>query len=127
PTFGELLARTRDSTLAAFEHQALPFEKLVEELNPERSLGHLPLVQAVMVLHNQQDMGGASPAAGETAPALRLEAVGEGSEAARFDLGLDLVQRPDGVFARFGYATDLLEEATVRRMLGHFAALLDAA
>ncbi|MFL5540204.1 MAG: non-ribosomal peptide synthetase, partial [Longimicrobiaceae bacterium] len=126
PTFGELLARTRDATLAAFEHQALPFEKLVEELNPERSLGHLPLVQAVMVLHNQQGVG-AAPAAGGAAPALRLEAVGEGTEAARFDLGLDLVQRPDGVFARFAYATELLEEDTVRRMLGHFATLLDAA
>jgi len=127
PTFGELLARTRDATLGAFEHQALPFEKLVEELNPERSLGHAPLVQAMLVLHNQQGMGAAPAAAGDAAPALRLEAVGEGSEAARFDLGLDLVQRPSGVFARFGYATDLLEEATARRMLGHFATLLEAA
>jgi len=127
PTFGELLARTRDATLAAFEHQALPFEKLVEELNPERSLSHAPLVQAVMVLHNQQSVSAAPGANGGAAPALRLEAVGEGTEAARFDLSLDLVQRPDGVFARCGYATDLLDEATVRRMLGHFATLLDAA
>ncbi|MFL5384123.1 MAG: amino acid adenylation domain-containing protein, partial [Longimicrobiaceae bacterium] len=125
PTFGELLARTRDATLAAFEHQALPFEKLVEELNPERSLSHAPLVQAVMVLHNQQGVG-AGPAA-SASPALQLQAAGEGTEAARFDLSLDLVQRPDGVFARLGYATDLLEEATVRRMLAHFATLLDAA
>ncbi|HEX8905757.1 MAG TPA: AMP-binding protein, partial [Longimicrobiaceae bacterium] len=56
-----------------------------------------------------------------------MEAAGEGTEAARFDLSLDLVQRPDGVFARLGYATDLLEEATVRRMLRHFATLLGAA
>jgi amino acid adenylation domain-containing protein len=123
PTFGELLARTRDAALAAFEHQALPFEKLVEELNPERSLGHLPLVRAVMVLHNQQSVSGA----GGAAPALRLEAMAEGSDAARFDLGLDLVQRPDGVFARLAYATELLEEATARRMLGHFTTLLEAA
>ncbi|HEX6749437.1 MAG TPA: amino acid adenylation domain-containing protein [Longimicrobium sp.] len=125
PTFGELLARTRDATVAAFEHQALPFEKLVEELNPERSLTHAPLVQAVMVLHNQQSVG--APPSGSAEPALRLEAVGEGTEAARFDLSLDLVQLPDGVFVRLGYATDLLAEATVRGMLGHFAALLDAA
>ncbi|HEX5725069.1 MAG TPA: amino acid adenylation domain-containing protein, partial [Longimicrobiaceae bacterium] len=126
PTFAGLLARTREAALGAFEHQALPFEKLVEELNPERSLTHAPLVQAVMVLHTQHDVG-AAPSGGDTPPALRLEAVGEGSEAARFDLSLDLVQRPDGVFARLGYATDLLEEGTARRMLGHFATLLDAA
>ncbi|HEX8905246.1 MAG TPA: condensation domain-containing protein, partial [Longimicrobiaceae bacterium] len=71
PTFAQLLARTRDAALAAFEHQALPFEKLVEELNPERSLTHAPLVQAVMVLHNQQSV--AATGGGGQAPALRME------------------------------------------------------
>jgi amino acid adenylation domain-containing protein len=127
PTFSELLARTRDATLAAFEHQALPFEKLVEELNPERSLSHAPLVQAMLVLHSQHGVGAAPAGGGGTPRGLPLEAVGEGTEAARFDLSLDLVQRPNGVFARLGYATDLLEEATAGRMLAHYTALLHAA
>ncbi|HEX9940289.1 MAG TPA: amino acid adenylation domain-containing protein, partial [Longimicrobium sp.] len=127
PTFSGLLARTREATLAAFEHQALPFEKLVEELNPERSLSHAPLVQAMLVLHSQHGVGAASAGDGGAPRGLPLEAVGEGAGAARFDLSLDLVQRPDGVYARCTYATDLLEEDTVRRMLDRFAALLAAA
>jgi non-ribosomal peptide synthetase component F len=133
PSFAELLGRVREATLGAFDHQALPFEKLVEELNPERSFSHAPLVQAVIVLHNQQGIGGGRAAApGAAAPAaagaaLRLEATAGAEEAARFDLSLDLAQGPDGAHARLSYATDFLEEATVRRMLGHFGTLLDAA
>jgi len=128
PTFAELLGRVREATLGAFEHQALPFEKLMEELNPERSLSHAPLVQAVIVLHNQHSVGGGlAAAAGAAEGELRLEARGGIEEAARFDLSLDLAQGPGGVRARLSYATDFLEEATVRRMLGHFGTLLDAA
>ncbi|HEX8321344.1 amino acid adenylation domain-containing protein, partial [Longimicrobium sp.] len=130
PTFAELLGRVREATLRAFEHQALPFEKLVEELNPERSLTHAPLVQAVIVLHNQHSVSGgpavtAAPPAQAAGPALLLEAAGSGEEDARFDLTLELAQGPDGVRARLSYATDLFERGTVRRMLGHLARVLE--
>jgi amino acid adenylation domain-containing protein len=130
PTFAELLGRVRNATLGAFDHQALPFEKLVEELNPERSLSHAPLVQAVIVLHNQHSIGG-GPAATAAAPAqaaepaLRLEAAGGAGEEARFDLTLELGQGPDGVGARLSYATDLFERGTAVRMLGHLARVLE--
>ncbi|HEX8320035.1 amino acid adenylation domain-containing protein, partial [Longimicrobium sp.] len=126
PTFAELLARVREATLRAFEHQALPFEKLVEELNPERSLTHAPLVQAAIVLHNQHSIGGGLAAApGPAADALRLEARGGTGEAARFDLSLELAQGPDGVGARLSYATDLFERGTALRMLGHLERVLE--
>ncbi|HEU4452819.1 MAG TPA: amino acid adenylation domain-containing protein, partial [Longimicrobium sp.] len=127
PTFAELLGRVREATLGAFEHQALPFEKLVEELNPERSLSHAPLVQAVIVLHNQHGAGEGSAAGAADAPALRLETTTGAEEAARFDLTLDLAQGPAGVRARISYATDLLEASTVRRMLDHYGTLLESA
>ncbi|HEY7768517.1 amino acid adenylation domain-containing protein, partial [Longimicrobium sp.] len=126
PTFRELLLRERETALEAFSHQDLPFEKLVEELNPERSLTHAPLVQAAIVLHNQHSIGGgAAPAPAAAEDALRLEARGGSEEAARFDLSLELAQDRRGVGARLSYATDFLEEATVRRMLGHLERVLE--
>ncbi|HST62950.1 MAG TPA: condensation domain-containing protein, partial [Longimicrobium sp.] len=126
PPFAELLGRVREATLGAFEHQALPFEKLVEELNPERSLSHAPLVQAVIVLHNQHSVGGGRAAAPRAAAdPLRLEATDGAEEAARFDLSLELAQGPDGLRARLSYATDLFERGTAERMLGHLARVLE--
>jgi len=125
PTFRELLARVREATLGAYEHQDLPFEKLVEEINPQRSLGHTPLFQVAFVLQN---LGGAAPSAGP--PRLggaRVEPVGRARQSARFDLMLTVAQEAGRTLGSIEYATDLWDAETVRRMLGHYAILLDHA
>ncbi|WP_240360969.1 condensation domain-containing protein, partial [Pyxidicoccus caerfyrddinensis] len=126
-TFRELLARVRTTTLGAYEHQDAPFEKLVEELQPQRSLSHSPLFQVMLVLLN-------TPAAslevaggpGSTSP-LRLEAVDLDLPGTKFDLTLSLAQTPDGLSGTLAYRTDLFERSTVSRLLEHFATLLESA
>ena len=136
PTFRALVARTRDATLAAYDHQELPFEKLVEEVNPERSLSYAPLVQALFVLHNQgapapRSDAAPSPTAGGSAggedPALRVQPLGHEAVSARFDLSLSVAEGPHGAVAGLTYAADLWEQATAARMLARYAALLAAA
>jgi amino acid adenylation domain-containing protein len=125
PTFRALLARVREATLDAYDHQELPFEKLVEELNPERSLSHTPLFQVAFVLQN---LAAPSPITGQ--PMLgeaRMEPVGRERSTAKFDLTLTLSQHGAHTFGHLEYAADLWDRATVERLLGHFAVLLEAA
>src|SRR5262249_1086096 len=82
PGFGELPVRVRGVTLPAFVHQEVPFEKLVEELAPERSRSHAPLFQVMFALQNQEMGGGGVPLGGEVS----LEPLGTGSGTAKFDL-----------------------------------------
>ncbi|MFL5383051.1 MAG: amino acid adenylation domain-containing protein, partial [Longimicrobiaceae bacterium] len=127
PTFRELLARVRETTLGAYDHQELPFEKLVEELNPERSLSHTPLFQVAFVLQN---LGGASTEADADAPRLGnavMEPVGRERATAKFDLTFTLMQHGGRTVGHLEYAADLWERATMERLLGHFGVLLDAA
>jgi amino acid adenylation domain-containing protein len=119
PTFGELLGRVREATLGAYQHQDVPFEKLVEELAPERSLSHTPFFQVMFVLQNN------------AREALRLgdveaEGLGAGGETAKFDLTLALGETEEGVSGSLSYRAELFDAETVERMLGHFAALLGA-
>ena len=79
--FPELLERVREVCLGAYAHQELPFEKLVEELQPERSLSHTPLFQVMLVLQN-------APAEALALPGLRLSRLEVGDETAKFDLTL---------------------------------------
>ncbi|HEY0737521.1 MAG TPA: amino acid adenylation domain-containing protein [Herpetosiphonaceae bacterium] len=117
PTFHELLRRVRDSALAAYDHQDLPFEKLVEELHPERDLTHTPLFQAMFILQNQQqaprDLAGV---------ALRMSAEDTGTTA--FDLTLSIEEQPDGLLAEMQYSSELFDAATIERLLEHLAVLL---
>ncbi|HSK80240.1 MAG TPA: non-ribosomal peptide synthase/polyketide synthase [Thermoanaerobaculia bacterium] len=117
-TFGELLGRTRETALAAYAHQDLPFERLVEELAPERDLSRTPIVQVSFSLAR-------SAGSGELAPGLSLanEAVDLGT--AKFDLSLSFEGGADGLEGGAEYATDLFDATTVRRMLGHFETLLE--
>jgi len=126
PTFRELLARVRETTLGAYEHQDLPFEKLVEELNPERSLSHTPLFQVAFVLQN---LAAANPAAvgPQRLGGAIVEPVGRARDSARFDLLLTVMQEAGRTTGSIEYAADLWSAATVRRMLAHFATLLDGA
>ena len=120
PTFGELLARTREATLGAFAHQELPFEKLVEELAPERSLSHAPLCQVMFALQN----------AAEPTPALdglAVELLPREGATSKLDLTLHAAEDADGLELRAVFATALFDGATVERMLAQLAALLDEA
>jgi amino acid adenylation domain-containing protein len=119
PTFRALLGRVREATLGAYAHQDIPFEKLVEELAPERSLSHTPLFQAMFVFQNN------------AAEALRLGALeaeplaGDGGTT-KFDLLLALGEAGGRVAGALSYRAELWDAATIERMLGHFGALLDA-
>jgi amino acid adenylation domain-containing protein len=120
PGFRELLGRVREACLGAYAHQEAPFEKLVEELRPERSLTHTPLFQ---VMFSYETEGGT----GLRLPGLELEAVGAEGVTAKFDLTLVLSERGGGLAGAFEYNTDLFDAATVGRMAGHFGRLLGAA
>jgi amino acid adenylation domain-containing protein len=111
PDFREVLRRVREVTLGAYEHQDVPFERLVEELRPARSLSHSPLFQVLFELHH--DAGGAAPGL----PGLALRPVDNGSAAAKVDLGVSLRATPRGLLGELTYAADLFEPGTARRMV----------
>ncbi|MFP2907916.1 non-ribosomal peptide synthetase, partial [Pyxidicoccus sp. 3LFB2] len=121
PSFRELLARVREVTLGAYAHQDVPFEKLVEELRPERSLSHSPLFQVMLTLDSTPR------ATGQHLPDLVLQPVAVEHRVARFDLTLGLVDGADGLVGALEYSTALFEPATVERLLGHLKALLEGA
>ncbi|HET7460811.1 MAG TPA: amino acid adenylation domain-containing protein [Longimicrobium sp.] len=118
PTFREVLRRVRQVTLGAYEHQQVPFEKLVEELHPERSLSHSPLFQAMFTLADPR-----SPA-GDGLPGVRTLPVETEPATTKFDLNLVFVQHAGGLRAVLQYNADLFERATAARMLEHLARLL---
>ncbi|MBV9109472.1 MAG: amino acid adenylation domain-containing protein, partial [Gemmatimonadetes bacterium] len=120
PGFRELLARVREGTLGAHQNQDIPFEKLVEELAPERSLGHTPLFQAMFVLQNDD------PQDGLKLGALQAERLGGEAETAKFDLLLAFSDAGGALAGGLAYRTELFDAATIERMLAHYAALLAA-
>ncbi|MFF7202533.1 amino acid adenylation domain-containing protein [Streptomyces sp. NPDC008141] len=121
PTFRELLARVREGDLAAFDHQDVPFERLVEVLNPARSLARHPLFQ-VMVVY--------LAAGGDEAslPGLRSRRVDVGQTTAKFDLSFDFVERADGtgVDGVLEYSADLFDETTARSFADRLLRILRA-
>jgi amino acid adenylation domain-containing protein len=120
PSFRELLGRVREVTLGAYEHQELPFERLVAELSPERSLSHSPLFQVAFSLDNAQDTAGALAG-------LSVEGVGTQLQGAKFDLSLGLAVGAEGARGGLTYSTDLWEAATIQRLVGHFTRLVEQA
>ncbi len=120
PTFRDLLGRARKRALDAHAHQDLPFEKLVEELAPERNLSHTPLFQVMFVLQN-------TPRPALELPGLTLSPVEAHSGAAKFDLTLSAVEGPDGIGCSLEYAADLFDEPTALRLLGSLLLLLEGA
>jgi amino acid adenylation domain-containing protein len=119
PSFTKLLQRERETALGAYAHQDVPFEKLVEELQPERSLGRAPLVQVVFGMQN------AHREVLET-PGLRFSTVETQSELTKFDLALTFTESADGLLGSWTYNTDLFDAATIKRMAAHFNNLLEA-
>jgi len=118
PSFRELLARVREVALGAYDHQDLPFEKLVEELQPQRDLGHNPLFQVLFALQN-------APASSFELAGLKAIPLSLEGKTARFDLEVYLWEKPDGLTCTFVYATDLFDSGTILRMMGHYQTLLE--
>ncbi|KAA2254443.1 amino acid adenylation domain-containing protein [Solihabitans fulvus] len=117
PTFAELLRRVRDADLAAYANQELPFERLVEVLNPARSMARNPLFQVLLVLQNNSGADLALPGLDVTVENL-------GAHAAQFDLSMDLTERPDGITGRLDFSLDLFDEDTARAVADRFVRLL---
>jgi len=124
PTFREALKRVKEVALGAYSHQDLPFEKLVEELHPERDLSRNPLFQVIVQLfnvpgtHNEQQAE-ATPATGDSSPEVK-------NTTAKFDLRVDLWDTIEGMGGQVEYSRDLFEAATIERMVMHFQTLLEA-
>jgi amino acid adenylation domain-containing protein len=119
-TFRDLLADIRQKTLEAYEHQDLPFEKLVSELRVDRSLSNNPLFQVMFTFQNLPvEKDGSTDAAPRAEPGI-LDAM-----LSKFDLTLALTEASDGLSGVFEYATDLFDPQTIDRMAGHFVNMLD--
>lgn len=118
PTFGELLSRVRQVSLDAYDHRDLPFEKLVEELRPDRQLNRSPMVQVLFQLLSFADKGFALQD-------LQVSRLPSNSQRVRFDLEMHLWQREKIISGSLIYSTDLFADATIERMVGHFRTLLE--
>ncbi|WP_429848142.1 amino acid adenylation domain-containing protein [Brevibacillus panacihumi] len=118
PSFRELFQRVRETVLEAFEHQALPFEKLVDILQPERNLSYQPIFQAEFAVQN-------SPM--QTAQVSNLEVQMEevGKHTSKFDLSLFIREQGAELLGELEYSTDLFDASTIERMIDHFVIILE--
>ncbi|HEY7124286.1 MAG TPA: amino acid adenylation domain-containing protein [Ktedonobacterales bacterium] len=119
PTFRQLLQRVRSVCLSAYEHQELPFEKLVEELQPERNLSYSPLYQVAFSLEH-------APGTAIKLPGLTWESISWANNTSKFDLSLTLVETPTALLGRLEYNTDLFTPDTIIRLARHFQTLLES-
>ncbi len=117
PTFSELLTRTRERALDAYDHRDLPFEKLVEELKPERDPSRNPLFQAMFTLENARESE-------LRLPGLEITRVRIPVSTAKFDLTLFLAESDGRLEGSFEYSIDLFDASTIKRMAEHFLQLL---
>lgn len=117
PSFRELLARVRDVTIPAQAHQDLPFERLVDELQPQRDLSRTPIYQVAFTFQN-------APETKLTAPGLVLTRLQLPSETAKFDLTLIVTDSEPAMTGELEYSTDLFESDTIVRLAGHLQTLL---
>jgi len=117
PTFAELLGRVRETALGAYAHQDVPFDKLVEELQPERSLSHNPIVQALFVQQNTPRS--AKPMPGLSYSWFPLEVP------SKFDMAVFVAETDKGVVGNWVYSTELFDAATIARMAGLYQLVLE--
>src|SRR5262249_25240606 len=118
-SFMELLDRVKEVSLGGYAHQDVPFEKLVEELRPERSLSHTPLFQVMFVLQNR-------PNDVLKLSGLEVEPLRVKTRTTHFDLLLFIDDRDGHLSGTLEYNTDLFEESSIRRILRHYERLLEA-
>ena len=129
PTVAELLAQVRQRSLAAYEHQDVPFEVLVERLNPTRSLTHHPLVQVMLAWQNWQDN---DPAAGLALGDVHVTPVRADTHTARMDLTFSLAERftedgePAGIGGEVEFRTDVFDAATIETLVERLRRVLDS-
>ncbi|HKD74280.1 MAG TPA: amino acid adenylation domain-containing protein, partial [Ktedonobacterales bacterium] len=118
PTFATLLQRVREVCLGAYDHQDVPFEKLVDELQPDRSLSYTPLFQVVFALQH---------AAEESVelPGITLHQMEWASETAKFDLTFNLTEASDDLYAWVEYNTDIFAPDTITRLFRHWQHILE--
>ncbi|HEY0603657.1 MAG TPA: amino acid adenylation domain-containing protein, partial [Herpetosiphonaceae bacterium] len=119
PTFREVVQRVRATALAAYSHQDVPFELLVEKLNPERDLSHAPLFQVAFTLQNE--LVPAREVAGVTMRSLLID-----SGTTKFDLTLFIWEGAGSLTGTLEYSSALFDAATIERLVGHFKVLLSA-
>ncbi len=117
PPFGELVARSRRAALEAYSHQDLPFERLVEELRPERRMSHNPLFQVMVAVQN-------APLGAIDLPGLTFSPAPFEFPASRFDLELFFTEVAGTLAVEVTYATDLFDAPTIARLEGHLGTLL---
>ncbi|MBX8605651.1 amino acid adenylation domain-containing protein [Pseudomonas cichorii] len=120
PTFSKLLEQVRDTTLSAYAHQELPFEKVVESLAIPRDMSRSPLFQVLFVLQN-------TALEALTLPGLEIDSFAIESTTAKFDLSLELYPSPQGYQMRWEYNSDLFDADTIERMAIHFETLAHSA
>ena len=118
-SFKRLLEQVREMTLRAFAHQDAPFEKLVEELQAQRSLSHSPLFQVLFVLENV-------PLRVPELPGLELSLIEQESEITKYDLSLNLVELDGEIGGSIEYNTDLFDRSTIERLSRHYLMLLES-
>jgi amino acid adenylation domain-containing protein len=119
PTFNAFLRRVRETALNAYAHQDVPFEHLVEQLNPARSLSYAPLFQVMLVLQN-------APFSALRLGEVEITSLPHEHRATKFDLTLSLTETEAGLDGALEYSTDLFDRATVVRFLYHYRRLLEA-
>ena len=119
PTFVDLLARVREAALGAYAHQELPFERLVEALQPERDGSQAPLFNVMFVLQNV-------PRSERRLRGLTMRHIELDKGTAKFDLGLSMAEGVDGLRGVFTYKTDLFDPATIERLTSCYRVLLES-
>ena len=118
PDYVTLLGRVKDVALDAYAHQELPFEKLVEALNPERDLSHTPVVQVMFELHNEPFRANAMLAGAE------VELERHALDASKFDLNVHVFENKGGLRISFHYASDLFDKSTIGRLARYYECLV---
>ncbi len=116
PTFREVLERVRETTFEAQAHADVPFEYVVKELQPQRSISQNPLFQVLLVLEPQHPVLPSGWA---------LTHMDAQTDISKFDLSIILEDRAEGIIGRFEYSTDLFDMTTIERMIGHWRTLLE--
>ncbi len=117
PSIKDLLAQVRETTLKAYAHQDVPFEQVVEALQPQRSLSHSPLFQVMFILQN-------APMGDVELPSVTLTPLERQSTIAKFDLTVSMTETDQGLVGEWEYNTDLFDGTTIERMTAHFQNLL---
>ena len=118
PTFSELVARVRESSLEVFSNQEVPFEMIVEAIHPSRDTSHSPIFQVFFILQN-------TPTRAVQGTDLRSKQVKIDKKSAKFDLTLEIWNDLDGLYYEFEYNTDLFGPSMIDRMAKHYQKLLE--